>query len=208
MDRAPVTPQLAILLGVALSACGSSGTGAVTGTGGAGGAPATPTCDAYCATIQAACTAGNQQYGDMGTCLLACPAFPASAGGDTTSDTLGCRLHYATMAATGATAAAASCTKAGPGGDGACGENCGGYCDLVMMYCTDEHSAKIYADRAACLADCATRGTDAKYTMGQNGGTSMGNQVACQLYHGVQASLFPGAHCLGDLAPTATTCRD
>ena len=70
-----------------------------------------------------------------------------------------------------------------------------------------DQNAKIYDTRDACLADCATHGTDAKYTSGDPGRTDMGNEVACQLYHGVQASLAPGEHCLGDLAITALTCR-
>ena len=88
-----------------------------------------------------------------------------------------------------------------------CGDNCGGFCDLAMTFCTAANNAKIYDSRDACLADCATHGTDAKYTSGDPGRTDMGNQVACQLYHGVQASLAPGEHCLGDLAITALTCR-
>jgi hypothetical protein len=151
---------------------------------------------------------GNQQYGDMATCLTACVAFPVGAGADTAGDTLGCRAHFAALAAGGTSAAAANCTKAGPGGDGACGDNCGGYCDLVGTYCTDANNAKIYDDRAACLADCATHGTDARYTSGDPGRTDQGNEVACQLYHGVQASQAPGEHCPGDLALTALTCRE
>jgi hypothetical protein len=205
--------RLGLLLGVVLAACGSSGAGggadgaSGAGSGGSGGAPPVPTCAAYCAAIQAACTISNQQYGDLVTCMTACPAFPVGAGADMAGDTLGCRVHYTTMASASATAAGAWCTKAGPGGDGTCGENCGGYCDLVMMYCTDANAAKIYDDRAGCMADCAAHVTDAKYTSGNPGRTDMGNEVACQLYHAVEASQAPGEHCLGDLALTAFTCR-
>jgi hypothetical protein len=150
----------------------------------------------------------NRQYGDLGTCVLACPAFAEGTASDVSGDTLGCRMHHAKLAAASASAAAASCTKAGPGGDGSCGENCGGYCDLAMTFCTDASHARIYDTREACLADCATHGTDAKYSTGDGPErTDMGNEVGCLLYHGVQSSLFPGAHCLGDLAPTALTCR-
>jgi hypothetical protein len=196
-----------------LEACGSSGpsssgaAGAGGGAGGAGGAPAAPTCDAYCAGIQAACTSSHQQYGDVGTCKTSCAAFPLGAGTDTSGDTLGCRIHFTTLAAASAEAAATYCTKAGPGGDGACGANCDGYCDIVMMYCTEANMAKIYDDRAACMADCAARGTDATFTTGDPGRTDMGDEVACQLYHAVMASQAPGNHCPGDLALTAFTCR-
>jgi hypothetical protein len=151
---------------------------------------------------------GNQQYGDVDTCKTACAAFAVGTGADTSGDTLGCRMRYTAMAAASAAAAAANCTKAGPGGDGACGDNCGGYCDLIAMYCTAANHAQIYDDRAACLADCAAHGTDAKYTSGDPGRTDTGKEVACQLYHAVQASQAPDEHCLGDLALTAFTCRE
>jgi hypothetical protein len=215
--------RIAPFLGVVLVACGSSGPsgggaagsgaggagGSVAGAGGggAGGAPATPTCDAYCAAIQPACTASHQQYGDVATCKTACAAFPLGTGSDTSGDTLGCRIHYAGLAAASAEAAATYCTKAGPGGDGACGTNCEGYCDIVMMYCTAANMAKIYDDRAACMADCAAHGTDATYTTGDPGRTDTGNEVACQLYHAVMGSQAPSEHCPGDLALTAFTCR-
>ena len=117
---------------------------------------------------------GNQQYGDEATCNTACAAFPLGTGADTAGDTLGCRIRYTTMAAGGAAAATANCEKAGPGGDGACGDNCGGFCDLAMTYCTAANSSKIYDDRAVCLADCATHATDVRYTSGDPGRTDMG----------------------------------
>ena len=211
--------RLGLLVTLIVSACGTSSAGdgaaggagaGATGAGGSGaaGASGMPTCAAYCAAIQAACTTSNQQYGDLDTCMTSCAAFPVGAGADTSGDTLGCRIHYTAMAAASATAAAASCTKAGPGGDGACGTNCDGYCDLVMMYCTAANSAMIYDDRAACMADCATHGTDAKFTTGDPGRTDMGNEVACQLYHAVMGSQAPDEHCPGDLALTALTCRE
>jgi hypothetical protein len=76
-----------------------------------------------------------------------------------------------------------------------------------MMYCTAANNAQIYADRAACMADCAAHGTDATYTTGDPGRTDMGNEVACQLYHAVMGSQAPAEHCTGDLALQAFTCR-
>jgi hypothetical protein len=203
--------------GVLLSACGSSGPGGSGGTAGGAGADAAAgagggahvalTCPAYCMAIQAACTMSNQQYGDEGTCEMACPAFALGASGDVAGDTLGCRVHETELAAASASAAATHCRRAGPGGDGVCGDNCGGFCDLVMTFCTTSANAQIYPSRDACLADCAAHGTDMPYTTGDPGRTDMGSEVACQLYHGVMASLAPGEHCLGDLAMTALTCR-
>jgi hypothetical protein len=203
---------LVSILCAALAACGSSGpsgqTGAAgSGAGGTGGAPLAQTCDAYCTAIQTACTTSHQQYGDLDTCKTSCAAFPAGAAADTSGDTLGCRIHFTQLAGASAEAAATYCTKAGPGGDGACGANCDGYCDIVMMYCTAANNAKIYDDRAACMADCAAHATDATYTTGDPGRTDSGDEVACQLYHAVMGSQAPDEHCPGDLALTASTCR-
>jgi hypothetical protein len=166
---------------------------------------APPTCADYCATIQAACTTTIQQYSNADDCLASCKAFPVGAAGDVAGDTLGCRLTFARKAAMSADMAAAHCTQAGPGGDGVCGDNCTGYCDIAMMYCTDANSAKLYDTRAACMADCATRLTDMKLDTGDGPRTDMGNQVACLLYHAQMGAVAPVGHCLGDLA--GETCK-
>jgi len=185
---------------LAAAACGSSGS-ASDGPS----PPPEPTCADYCATIQAACTTNIQQYSNADDCLASCKAFPVGAGGDVAGDTLGCRLTFARMAAASAPMAAAHCTHAGPGGDGVCGDNCTGYCDIAMMYCTDANSAKLYDTRAACMADCATRLTDMKLDTGDGPRTDMGNQVACLLYHAQMGAVAPVGHCLGDLA--GATCK-
>ena len=175
---------------------------------GADAAPLALTCAAYCAAIQAACTMENQQYGNLETCETGVPAFAVGARGDVAGDSLGCRLHHTELAAAGATAAATYCRQAGPGGDGVCGENCGGACDLINGRLHRGRQREIYDSRAACLDDCAAHGSDAKYTSGDPGRTDQGNQVACQLYHAVQATAAPEDHCRGDLALTAYTCRE
>jgi hypothetical protein len=189
------------------TACGSSGaTAGDAGDAAAETAPAgPPTCADYCAAIQAACATARPQYSNDDDCLASCQAFPVGAAGDTTGDTLGCRLTYARKAAASADMAAAHCTHAGPGGDGVCGDNCGGYCDIALMYCTDANSAKLYDTRADCLTDCAKRLTDAKLDTGDVARTDMGNQVACLLYHAQMGAVAPSGHCLGDLG--GDTCK-
>ncbi len=164
-----------------------------------------PTCAAYCASIQTACTGSNQQYSDMDDCVNSCKAFPVGDSSDTLGDTLGCRTYHAGAARTDDPSI--HCVHAGPGGNSICGDDCGGYCDIVMLYCTDANSAKIYDTRDQCLADCHTRTTTLKYTTGDPGRTDMGNEVACVLYHAQMGSSAPVSHCLGDLALTAKTCR-
>ncbi|HTA19075.1 MAG TPA: hypothetical protein VK989_07265 [Polyangia bacterium] len=202
--------RLALLL-LAFAACGASNDAAGPdaagpGDGGADVTTAALSCASYCATIQAACTADIQQYSDMADCMNSCAAFPVGAASDTSGDTLGCRTTFAKKAATSAAMAKAECTHAGPGGDGVCGDNCSGYCDIAMMYCTDANMAKLYDTRAQCMSDCARRATDMKLDTGTGPRTDMGNEVACLLYHAQMGSVVPGSHCLGDLAITDGSC--
>lgn len=169
--------------------------------------PPAPTCAEYCGVLQLACSPDHQQYSDMDDCLASCLAFPVGAGTDTSGDTLGCRLTYARLAAKGGAQLAASCASAGPGGDGKCGTNCDGYCDLAMTYCSPEHEAKLYDTRAQCLSDCALRDDDTPLNAGAGVRTDMGNTTACLLYHAQMGSVAPSGHCLGDLAIEGGACH-
>lgn len=187
------------LLG-ALGCGGGSGTG-TTGTGGGGGGAATgPTCEEYCTTIQANCTTVNQQYTTKENCLSACKAVPVGKTGDTSGNTLGCRVYHAGAAKMDA---AMHCPHAGPGGDGVCGATCDGYCQIAEMYCTDASKAKVYTDAADCQTDCKAHKDDVRYTTA----VDAGDHVACLLYHVQEASTAPADHCNGDLAKTSTTCQ-
>ena len=100
----------------------------------------------------------HQQYTSNDNCLAACKAFPVGTAADTSGNTLGCRAHEASLAATDTT----KCAAAGPGGDGVCGKACDGYCQLVAMFCTG--ASKIYADDAARHTRCAATANDEKLT--------------------------------------------
>jgi hypothetical protein len=195
-----------VLFAVALAACGASNDAAGPDAAGTDATTSTLSCASYCTTIQAACTTDLQQYSDVPDCMNSCAAFPVGAAGDTTGDTLGCRATYAKKAATSAAVAKAQCTHAGPGGDGVCGDNCTGYCDIAMMYCTAANMAKLYDTPAACMSDCARRQTDMKLDTGTGPRTDMGNEVACLLYHAQMGSVAPISHCLSDLAITDGSC--
>jgi hypothetical protein len=211
MTRSASTIALAALL----AACGSSGSTAGDASDAASSTPDAGalalTCASYCAAIATTCTGSNEQYSDTDDCLHSCAAFPVGTMGDNLVDTLGCRVHHLGMAISDDPKV--HCVHAGPGGDSLCGDNCSGYCDIVMMYCTAANQAKIYDTRADCLADCATRERTVPYTAGDPGRTDMGNEVGCVLYHAQMASSAPVNHCLGDLAPAlgglpaAGTCR-
>ena len=181
------------------SAGGAAGTSAM---GGAGGSAPSMACESYCTAIMGACTGADQQYTNMENCVNSCKAIPAGMAGDKSGNTLACRTYHSGLAAMPGNAAT-HCPHAGPGGDGVCGANCEGYCQIAMMYCTTANMAKVYDSPAACMTDCATRKTDVKYNIA----VDMGDEVACLLYHVQEASSAPMDHCLGDLATTSMTCK-
>jgi hypothetical protein len=192
--------RASFLIVLALAACGVLALAACGSSDGADTTSAPLSCASYCTTIQAACGTDIQQYSDDNDCMNSCKALPLGTESDTMGDTLGCRYAYAKKAATSATMAAEYCTTAGPGGDGVCGDNCDGFCDIAMMYCTAANGASVYTTRTACLAACATHGTDMSLDTGTGDRTDMGNEVACLLYHAQMASSSPIDHCLGDIA--------
>lgn len=182
----------------------AGGSGAGGGSGDGGGA--TPTCAAYCDAIMANCTGGdgsgdsgspdatktNQQYITKDNCLQVCKAFPVGKGGDSSGNTLGCRLTHATLAKSDPKT---HCPHAGPGGAGVCGAACDGYCEIVKMFCTGD--AGIYSSDAACQTRCKATTDDVPYNLG----TQDGPHVACLLYHAQESPLDPADHCVGDLMP-------
>lgn len=195
-------PSVAYLvMALGLAACGSTGASVSDGAASDVTPSGPPTCAEYCTTIQAACVGPHQQYSDADDCLASCTAFTVGARGDQTGDTLGCRVTFARAAARNLTV----CPQAGPGGDGVCGDSCGGYCDIAMKFCTDANAAKLYDTRAACLADCATRMSTVKLNAGSPNRTDLGDDVACLLYHAQMAATAPSGHCLGDLG--GGTCK-
>lgn len=146
------------------NSAGSSG-------GGSSGGGAAPDCMTYCDTIMANCTAANAQYSSMESCMGACAAFPVGVTGETSGNTLGCRTYHSGAAATDA---ATHCVHAGPGGAGACGSNCEGFCSIAVATCPTEHP-----DEATCMTTCMgymdTEPFDAS--------DAAGNTLACRLYH-------------------------
>jgi hypothetical protein len=190
--------RLSLALTILCFGCGDSGNNTMSpdmavsmgpdlATGGA------PTCAAYCAAIQANCTAGNQQYTTMNNCINSCAAIPAGTSADTSGNTLGCRLYHANAAKADP---ATHCVHAGPGGAGMCGTNCQGYCQIALKYCTG--TSQIYANATDCATVCATFPDTAKFNVTD---TTLQNKkaTACLLYHVQEASSAPPDHCIGDL---------
>ncbi len=146
-----------------------------------------PTCAAYCAKITTNCTATNQQYSSMATCMASCALLPVGAMSDTSGNTLGCRLYHAGNAAAGPTV---HCRHAGPGGDGVCGANCDGFCTIVQGACSTQIPPP-YADKAACMTACGNFATTPPYDQS----VQTGNSLACRMYHATVATTVPSPHC-------------
>lgn len=142
-------------------------------------------CATYCSTITANCTGERTQYGNDPFCQAACAAFPAGTLDDMAGNTLGCRIYHAGAAQADPTV---HCVHAGPGGAGACGTNCEGFCAIAMSAtaCPDA-----WPDNAACLAACGTFDDSEPYDATDLGG----NTLACRLYHATAAAVDPVTHC-------------
>ena len=153
---------------------------------------AAPTCADYCAKIQASCRAGSgdggghAQYASSADCAMQCTTaagWPAGNLGDTTGNTIGCRLYHAGAAASDPVT---HCPHAGPTGGDMCGSWCDNYCQLMAKNCS---GANAVYDAAACMTKCPTIPSN-----GQPGDTS-GNSVQCRIYHLGVAAANPTLHC-------------
>ncbi|MBM4358789.1 MAG: hypothetical protein FJ096_11860 [Deltaproteobacteria bacterium] len=201
-DDETTTTATATTTATSSTATGTGGAGGeaattttATGAGGAGGGMMQSACEAYCDTITANCTGNNAQYSDKAHCVASCAAFPKGTAADTTGNTVGCRAYHAGAAKMDP---AVHCSHAGPGGDGACGTNCEGFCAIALKAC----SAK-YADKAACETECKAF----KDTVDYNATVTTGDSLACRLYHLTVASVDPTVHC-DHITATSPVCTN
>lgn len=156
------------------------------------------TCANYCSTIATNCTTGLTQYSEEAACLATCAFWQPGAATDMAGNTRGCRIYHAGVAAG---APDVHCRHAGPGGDGACGTNCEGFCTLAMGACAGQANPP-YADTAACMTACNGFATTPTYSASVTGGDSF----ACRLYHATAASTNPATHC-PHTGVTSATCN-
>ncbi len=182
---------------------GAAEAGSGGASAGAGGVAQVSLCPEYCSTITQYCTGDVLQYKDMEQCLKICTMLPPGELGLPDADTVSCRLKYAGKARyAGGTELAAYCRQAGPGGDGRCGGNCEGFCDIAGETCTSETTAPYYyASRAACLSTCGGL-PDLDFTYGNRDAVD-GNSVECRLFHVMSAAMAdPEEHCAHALGIT------
>ncbi|WP_437586574.1 hypothetical protein [Sorangium sp. So ce1000] len=169
---------------------GDGGSGATTSSSSGGGTPEV-SCSTYCTAIMANCTGDGVQYGSQESCEAFCANLPAGTAGDTTGNSLACRAYHADAAKADALT---HCIHAGPSGGGACGTAIEAFCEVAPAACPD-----VYADKAACDAEAAGFDAEAPYA----GPGSMGDTLACRLYHLTEASALAVAHCphIGETSP-------
>lgn len=147
-------------------------------------------CLDYCDTIMAGCTGTNAQYASPTACLLVCEKLPAGTPGSTSGNNVECRNSQAALAlSTGESGN--YCFTAGPGGGGVCGQDCDGYCSVMLATCRE------FATLSQCTADCSIVPNLAQSSVVQTYNTSMqaGNTVQCRLFHVTASTIDPVLHC-------------
>jgi hypothetical protein len=168
---------------------------ATAGDAGAGGGSL---CDSYCAAAQSVCTGDTAIYGNAAVCLATCAKMVPGTMADTTGNTVGCRLHQL-EAAQEEHKPAQYCPAAGPGGDGACGSDCDGYCELMLGICP-----QVFDNATECQAACKAVPRLPPYTAN----IALENSIECRLYHLTNASLDPGTHCPHAAGQTKCVAQD
>jgi hypothetical protein len=157
----------------------SSGQG---GSGQGGGAEAA-TCEGYCDTIMANCTADNAQYDSKETCLAVCALLTPGTPGEKMGNTLECHAYHANAAAMDG---ARHCPHAGPAGGEVCGDASANFCALALEACPE-----VFQDDAACSAAVANFDATTPYSTAE----TTGNTLACRLYHLTAATIDTALHC-------------
>jgi hypothetical protein len=195
---------MATICAIAMAACGSGSgdefdadrrpDGVPQGTA---DAPGPLSCPAYCARMASACVGANAQYASDADCLASCAVWDFGSQGEMTNNTLGCRTYHAGAAISDADL---HCRHAGPGGDGACGTNCVGFCNLVSEVCVGAN--QVYDNLTECTQMCSGFATLPPYEASQQSGDTL----ACRLYHATAASTDPDLHC-AHTAPISSTCH-
>ncbi len=203
IDEAHVDPALAEQGGSATLTEGSAGSSTTSSSdlssdaGTAGDADDASLCQRYCAAITQGCVDVHAQYVTEAACLASCAYFPQGTPGDVDGNTVNCRLTYAEKAST---EPYTYCTWAGPGGDGKCGNNCQGFCSLMMNACTAESTGSAddyFASETDCQTACEAIPDIGNYSATDASQQKGSDQVQCRLYH-VDAAIAasdPKTHC-------------
>ncbi len=140
------------------------------------------TCERYCQTVTQTCTGQFAQYTTHDTCLGVCQLLPEGNEGDTSGNSVSCRLNAAGQAPL---EPSFYCPVAGPGGNGVCGTNCEGLCSVVETLCSEELVNEQITD---CEAVCLTLPDDGLFSVAPEAEFYEGKHVQCRLYHASNAT--------------------
>lgn len=146
-------------------------------------------CQTFCDVALDACPRAETEsvavYDSTFTCLRQCGAYAVGTPGDDSGNTLACRMTHALIARDFPGERANSCPAAGPGGNGVCGSNCEGYCNLMLQTCDT------FTTDDECQSACREVPDLGGFEVSQN----EGNSVQCRLYHLGAALASPTFHC-------------
>jgi hypothetical protein len=148
-------------------------------------------CERYCGLVMASCSI----YTSYSACVEACAAFPQTGLlGDTSFDTVQCRLTYATQASQGTSAScalAASTSTACTGTPATADITCSRYCSLYQQNCQGLNNYMgAYLTYDQCVSSCNTTET----TKGVYSSTAT-NSLGCRLYQIAQAGSGTSSYC-------------
>ena len=181
IDDAHVDPTLAASAGSGALADGSAGSNGENVTDLMSDAGSL--CQRYCDAITRGCADTHAQYTSEAACLASCSYFPEGTPGDIDGNTVNCRLTYAEQASA---EPATYCTWAGPGGDGKCGNNCQGFCTLMMNACTlssTDSADDYFTSEIDCEKSCEAIPDIGNYSATDASEQQGSDQVQCRLYH-------------------------
>ncbi|HVK76862.1 MAG TPA: hypothetical protein VM734_26230 [Kofleriaceae bacterium] len=167
--------RAASLIAVVVAACGGTSFDPTDGP-----------CTDYCRLVMRNCIGADSQYSAIDLCEATCATMEVGDPTQTSGNTIECRTFWAAIAEGDKTA----CVKAGPGGDGQCGDNCDSFCNATLDICADQ-PVPPYPSKDACLAACTGFAAEPPY----NANEVMGDTLACRIYHMTAASTDPDLHC-------------
>ena len=146
-------------------------------------------CELYCDTTAANCTGDFQQYESREACIAMCGELELGAEGDTSGNTVGCRLRNAELAQeTGELGD--HCPLAGPAG---CGDRCTNFCAVFVPACGSLSPG--VEDEAKCLAFCQASADNPDWTPLADDLRDHDASIQCRLWHLANATLAPDVHC-------------
>jgi hypothetical protein len=145
-------------------------------------------CDDYCQIAVHGCSGEQQIYESLQQCAAVCARLAPGEVGDLQGNTIGCRSSHAYN---GLVIDAYHCTHAGPGGAGACGDDCESYCQLFQAGCDPQFRA-LYGGAAepsrACQTACVSLAGERPIAYSTTlAGDSRGPSLACRLLYTARA---------------------